>query len=306
MKLISKENPLETLRLKPVEERTKMMKQYTDGLDKVKDLRTESRETVKVFGKLACLAEIDLNTAIKANVFPANKSLASYIEDLTGQKPANHGLTLKNAFGSFVIPGHITENDYDINSSNCLELAARIVTAVKGDLTHVAVQLAIAELKERGEKEAANLRDLLAGLKPSEKLTATEALTMLAQIRADGQLGVLLVQLPDEMLLLAESDQRSAYLSLAHTVENVNRVFGAKADAWIVEQTKNEAPVTETRAGVPVLPKAIAPAAPNTAAPTAPATPAAPVKAAAPVAPVKTPAPAVPANAVKSAALVAA
>jgi hypothetical protein len=241
MKLISKENPLATLKQKSVEERTKLMKAFTDGLGKVKDQTKENRETVKVFGKLACLAEIDLNAGIAANVFAANKSLSSYIEDLTGQKPANHGLTLKNAFGSFVIAGHITETDYDVNSSNCLELAARIVTAVKGDLTHDAVALAIAQLKERGDKEAANLREILAGLKPVTKMTAAEALEMLAQIRADGHLGMILVQIPDEMTKLAEADQKHAYIALQSTSENVNRIFGERVDAWIAEASANEA-----------------------------------------------------------------
>ena len=247
MKLISKDNPFATLKSLPVEEQVKLMRAFTNGLEAVKTQKGENRETVKVFGKLACLAEIRLNDAIKSQVFAPNKSLASYIEDLTGQKPANHGLTLKNAYGSFVIPGHITENDYDVNSSNCLEIAARIVTAVKGDLTHDAVALAIAQLKERGDKQAANLREILAGLKPAEKLTAAQALDMLAQIRADGQLGVLLVQLPDEMNKLpSDSEQAQAYLSLNNAVQNANRIFGERADGWITEAEAAAAPVKIT------------------------------------------------------------
>ena len=255
MKLVSKEVSLAHIRSLSVEEQIKMLKAYTDGTKKVTDQRLENKETVKVFGKVACEAEIRLNAAIQAGTFPANKSLASYIEDLTGQKPLTHGLTLKNAFGSFVIPGHITENCYDINSSNALELASRIVYQVKGDLTHEAVQRAIAELQERSDKQAANLRKILATLKPVTKMTPAEALEMLAQIRADGHLGMVIVQLPDEMTKLVEADQQSAFVAIQDAVNNVNTMFGAKADAWIEAMQNAAAPVTFTAGDPAAAPK---------------------------------------------------
>lgn len=267
IKLIANELQYQAILSMKVEEQDGLAKNFMAIGDKVKTTRTDYKEGAKAFGKVACALEVRLNNGKKVSAFAPNKSLAEFITDITGQKPPTHALTLKNAFGSFVLTGLMTETDYDVNSNNCLELAARIVTEVKGDIAHDAVAKAAAQLKQRGDKEAANLRALLASLKPVKQMTAEEALEAYAEIVASGHLGACHAQLPDEIAALPEAMQKEIYISISHSIFRLDDKLGSTTDAWAQEAGKTwkpvEQPVQIVNAGAPA----------GNAAPSTPAAP---------------------------------
>src|SRR5258708_30490596 len=169
MKLISKALAYAAILKLPITEQDEMAVVYVRGNARLKDNKDEQKEGAKVIGKLLCALEIRLEAAKKASAIAPNKTLAEFFKDQYGSPVQTHPLSLQNAFGAYVLTTLITETDYDCNSGNCLELAARIVTAVNGDLTHEAVAKAAAELTERSNKAARNLRDILATVKPAAK-----------------------------------------------------------------------------------------------------------------------------------------
>jgi hypothetical protein len=203
MKLISKALAYAAILGLPIEKQDEMAVVFVKGNARLKDNKDEQKEGAKVMGKFLCALEIRLENAKQASAIAQNKTLAEFFKDQYGAAIQTHPLSLKNAFGNFVLNKFISETDYDCNSGNCLEIAARIVTAVKGDLTHNAVVKAAAELIERSNKAAQNLRDILATVKPAAKLTPDEAMEMFNQILADGQVAVVLAELPD---VLARED----------------------------------------------------------------------------------------------------
>ncbi len=245
-----------------------LARDYAKSGQKVKEARDNYKDQTKAVGKVYCALEIRLNKGKELNLLPANKSLAEFIKDIAGERPPTHALTLKNAFGAYVKTGFITETDYDSNSNNCLEIAARIVDAVKGNLTHDAVGKAAAELKARTDKEAKTLRDILATVKPAKAMTAEEAVDAIHEIADAGHLVCVLPEIPDILAEMSEKDQKDAFIAFGRTLERIEKALGEKADAWIAEAQKATAPVT---------------VAPGSASPTASETPAA-TPAAAPVA----------------------
>jgi len=226
-----------------------LARQYIRKGEKVKETRNDYKDATKAFAKVAAALEIRLEAGKKQNFYPQNKSLTEFIKDIAGEKPPTHALTLKNTFCAFVNGHFIAETDYDANSNNCLEIAARILAAVKGDLQHDAVRKAAHELKERTDKEAKNLRDILASVKPAEKLSAQDALELFEQICEDGHLVVCLAQLPDIFKEMPETEQRDTYIAFARTLERVDGALGEKVDAWTREASTA---ITITAAGVPV------------------------------------------------------
>ena len=175
MKLIAKELAYAAILAMEIPQQDELARQYVADRQKVNVARTTVKESVKVFGKIACALEIRLDAGKKVHAFALNLTLVEFIASITGQKPPTHAMTLKNTFGGYVLSELITEPDYDLNSSNCLELAGRILTAVKGDLTHDAVVRAAAQLKERSDKEASILRGILDSVKPADKMTVEDA-----------------------------------------------------------------------------------------------------------------------------------
>jgi len=126
------------------------------------------------------------------------------------------------------------------------------VDAVKGDLTHDAVLKSAQELKNRTDKEAKNLRDILASVKPAKKLDAKEALEMFQDICDDGHLVACLVQLPDIFTELPETEQRDSYSAFARCLERIDNEHGELVDAWTREDSEAKKPITVTAAGQPV------------------------------------------------------
>ena len=253
MKLNSKDLAYSAILGMDVAQQDEIAQQFVKDGNRVKAARTDYKESAKVFGKVACALEVRLNAGIQAKTFAPNKSLGEFIEGICGQKPPTHAMTLKNAFGGFVLTKLIAETDYDLNSNNCLELAGRILTTVKGDLTHDAVAKAAAQLKERGDKEAQNLHDILASVKPQSKMTVEQALEALVDICASGHIAACLAQLPDETAKMVEAEQKITYIATAHAIARLDVKLGEKVDAWAAEagDTMKIAPVQVLDAGVP-------------------------------------------------------
>lgn len=248
--LIANQLSWETLKNADVATVDTLAKAYVKKNQKLKETKGDFKDATKAFGKVACALEIRLNHGKDQKVLPANKSLAEFIKDVTGEKVPTHALTLKNAFGSYVLTGLISEDDYDSNSNNCLEIAARVVDAVKGNLAHDAVTKAAAELKARTDKEAQNLRDVLASVKPAERMTAEEALENLEQIAAHGHLVPAIAHLLDVIVAQqVEREQREAYLALASTLERVDSALNEKVETWLASRNQ---PIQVTAAGIPV------------------------------------------------------
>jgi hypothetical protein len=252
LSLVAKELPFEMLLKLDVGTVDDLARQYMKKGEKVKETRDDYKDATKAFGKIACALEIRLENGKKQNFYPANKSLAEFIKDIAGEKPPTHALTLKNAFGAYVETQLIAETDYDANSNNCLELAARIVDAVKGNLTHDAVLKAAQELKDRTDKEAKNLRDILASVKPPKKLDAKEALDLFQQICDDGHLVACLAQLPDVFGELPETELRDTYVAFARALERIDTEHGDVVDAWTREEAERNKGIKITAAGAEV------------------------------------------------------
>jgi hypothetical protein len=251
MKLIAKELAYATILTMEIPQQDELARQFVADRQKVNVARTTVKESVKVFGKVACALEIRLDNGKKVHAFAPNKTLAEFIADITGQKPPTHAMTLKNTFGGYVLTDLITETDYDLNSSNCLELAGRILSAVKGDLTHDAVVRAAAQLKERSDKEASLLRGILDSVKPVDKMTVEDALEAFEDICASGHVSACLAQLPDEVAKMTESEQKITYVAVAHAVNRLDTKLGDKVDAWANEASETWSPVTIVKADAP-------------------------------------------------------
>ena len=273
MKLVAKEITLASILALTVSEQDEMAKSFVRGNGKLKDVKDEQKESAKVVGKLLCALEIRLENGKKANAFAANLTLADFFKQQYGEKPQTHVLSLKNAFGAFVSTKFISETDYDVNSGNCLELAARVVFAVNGDLTHSAVRLAAAQLIERSNKEAANLREILASVKPADKMTAEEALEMVEKIFAEGHGPLAITHLPDmgsRKLKVVENGQkkfveqvtepvqREIYLALARAFNRLDAAIPSETtEKWSSEQDAAPAPMeiitAQTNAAEPAV-----------------------------------------------------
>ena len=186
-----------------------LLKMSVDGQDAIAKLFTKAKANIAKdqdaysesglsVGKLLCVLEVRMHIAQEANLIGKNVSLKEYFKAITGDVPTGHVMTLKNSFGSFVLTGLITESDYDFNSANCLELAGKIVVAVKGDLTNPAVVSAAKHLKERSKKERSLLQDILDGLIEEKPMTDERALEIFGKIVRDGKLNLVLSILGDE------------------------------------------------------------------------------------------------------------
>jgi hypothetical protein len=206
-----------------------LAKSYAKTRSTLKTVRETEKDEAPQVAKVYCALEMRLNAMKQSNFVSANKSLTEYIKDITGEKPPTHALTLKNAFGGYVVTKLIDEPTYDANSNNCLELAAKIMDACKGDTTHEAVGKAVFQLKERSKNEAKNLRAILATVKPPEKLTAEDAVRMFDEILASGHFVAVIPQLPDAMKAFVADEQKAAYLAMTNTLERIDKAFDTEA-----------------------------------------------------------------------------
>ncbi len=243
MKLIAKELSYAAIIALTIEAQDDLARSFVKGNAKLKDTRDEQNEGSKVIGKLLCVLEERLEKGKTAMAIAPNKTLKEFFKDTYGAALQNHPYSLKNAFGAFVRTALVTELDYDVNSGNCLELAGRIVTACNGNLEHQAVKDAAFQLKERSNKAAKNLREILLTVKPAAKMTAEETIEMMETISSDGQLAVAIAVLPDLVLKMTEEEQLAMYGTFARALQAFDEKAGHLADAYSQRLENAEAPI---------------------------------------------------------------
>ena len=226
--------------------------------------------------------EAHVKRGIEARLFPSTWTASDQYKQVTGEKPPGHVWTMKSCFVNYVVTGLIAESDFVGNRNNCLEIAQKICDAVfekdpAAGLTHDAVSRAANELKTRNDNEAKVLRGILDSVKPAKLMTDKEAMEAFAEIVNAGHLGIVLVgmtpeialvcseriilsgnlpvtlaQMPDTLVKLDEPMQKDAYLACSCAIENVETVFGEKADKWLNPTAKPQAtnpapaPISET------------------------------------------------------------
>lgn len=252
MKLVSTDYPFAKLKAMTVDEQFALAKTWVRDGEAVKNGRENFQAGALVIGKYLCILEEDLEAGKKLHFFRSNMTLAERFKDITGAKAPNHALTLKNAFGTYVRTGLITEADYDANSNNCLELAAHLAEDVSGNLQHPAVLAAAKLLITRDSKvEAKELRALRDGLKPAKVMTVeektAEVLSLMDSyaLHIPGGLSVLVAHLPDLFGRLVEKpdELKPAYIALVKTdgaLERIEAKLSTQAEAWANEATDSK------------------------------------------------------------------
>lgn len=219
-------------------------------------------------GKLICILEERLERAKAAMTVAKSTSLAAYWHGITDVKMPNHAMTCAVAYGTYVRCELIEEKIYDICSANIIELAGNIVNAVKGDVTHEAVQAAAAQLKEHGKDAPKNLRAILARVKPRKPMDAEKAQELLRQIFDDGHLNLTIAEAAAEMCYLTGTEAKDSYFALAAAGILTDKHFGAEqVDKWVSEYQRATAPVKMTPGATP--PPGTAPQVPVPSVPSA-------------------------------------
>ncbi|HYV26213.1 MAG TPA: hypothetical protein VFA77_01675 [Candidatus Eisenbacteria bacterium] len=244
---------MEVLRTLSADELNKLAIDSVKLEKRAKDANTAHKSSFPAVGKLVCVFEERLNTLKSQRMIASNTSLATYWESITKTRVNNHALSCSVAFGTYVRTELITERDYDLNSAQCLELAASISTAVGGDITAQAVHDAAEQLKERGKDAAKSLRAILDKVKEHKTLSADKAAEMLKTIFAEGHLLTVISLLGAEIAYLTdEKVAKQAFHGIiaAHDMfgrnvtENGDRRFSDDTlNAWLEEKEDFQAPV---------------------------------------------------------------
>lgn len=110
-------------------------------------------------GKLLCAARTMWET-LKAEGRNRRQEFPDYFESVTGCRPSSHGSSCAKTYRNMVLTGKIAESDYDENSSNAIELTARIISKVEDDINHPAVTAASLILRQRGRTTIQELKAL--------------------------------------------------------------------------------------------------------------------------------------------------
>lgn len=200
-------------------------------------------------GKVVCAIEERLNTLVSKKLIASNTSLASYWGSITKAKLNNHALSCAVSFGAFVRTDLIAESDYDLATSQCLELAGSISNAVGGDVTHKVMPLAATQLKERGKNAAKNLRDILSMVKEGKAITPEKALEMTKALFADGHLLLVMHAATAEIAYVAPDDEKR--LNEIWQVLNLGLDRAgtpAQQDQWLADAQAKTAPIEVIRA----------------------------------------------------------
>ena len=222
-----------------VDEQDALIRTFDHAVKRQEKVKQDYKSESKYAAILLEALEVRVKRGIEANIYPSTFTGSALYEQVAGQKPPTHVRTMKNCYASFVRNGFVSEQNFRLNSNNCLELAARIADAVvkangvKG-LDHDAVRRAAHELttREGDGKEATNLRAILASVKPAKKLTADEALEMFRQIVTDCQLAGCLPQLPDLFPEMPETEQRATYIAIGNAVQRIDKAMGETVEEW--------------------------------------------------------------------------
>jgi len=251
--LIAKEWSLARFTALPLEEQDGMFKGYAGLVAGVKAKKDDERESAIVIGIGLHVLEIRLNKGKELHLFPLNKSLTELFKDITGANPPTHALTLKNAY-AYVTSGFIPEKDYLLNSSNCLQLAARILAEAKS-FDHPAIALTVKELTERSKDEAKNLRKILAELKPAKTMTPDEALEAMEEILLSKNGVAAFAHAADVIANLDQAERINMTLAAMRLMETVDEQLPDEIRGKLDHALSMAQPVA-----VQVLPNSTAPA----------------------------------------------
>lgn len=153
-------------------------KQYTEA----------HKGSFKALGKATAAAKKKYVQLQNAGVVLDSVPFKKWHEDNTGAPPNNHAESLALAWNSYAETGAITERDYDLITSRCLEKAAAIVNEAKNDLSHAAVKAAAAALKSPAadKDKFETLNEILAGLKGPKGLDYEKALELCEKLTGAG------------------------------------------------------------------------------------------------------------------------
>lgn len=124
-------------------------------------LQKEIKESTPVRGKYIFLLRGEWEDGLRNGGVAKSTSFVAYHKNQCGVGPNNHAESCANTWAVAVALGHMTEQDYDCNSTEALERASRIFSKandVKG--THPASVAAIALLKLRPAKILKMLKDI--------------------------------------------------------------------------------------------------------------------------------------------------
>ncbi|MCF7763579.1 MAG: hypothetical protein K9N62_07880 [Verrucomicrobia bacterium] len=157
--------------------------------DKAKSFTDSHKATFSSLGKVIAALKKRFNTeSSKGDSLVSALTFSEYYEMKAGGKVNNHANECSRTYGFFVETSLIEEKDYDVNPTNNLEQAARLLTAVKGDVTHDATLKAAEILKERPKDAAKQLANLVISVEGPKKIDAEKAKEMLKTIFESGHM----------------------------------------------------------------------------------------------------------------------
>ena len=216
-------------------EQDKFVRQADQTIKETKHAREVEQASNPRTGKLICAIECRLESAKANNTVARNTTLAMYWKAIVGSTKAKvptHALTCAVTFGTLVLSEHLTEKDYDLCSSNMIELAGEICNVVAGDIAHPILPKVCKELKERSKDAMKNLRALKLEVKPREPMDAETAQKKLAEIFGDGHLNLVIAEMAAQMCYLDHTNGESPFLALLSAGVLVDRHFGPQAEVW--------------------------------------------------------------------------
>jgi hypothetical protein len=172
-------NPAELLDLARKGQRIgERQKQYTEA----------HKQSFKALGKIVAAAKKAYVRLQNAGIILDSVPFKKWFEDNTGAPPNNHAESLALAWNSYVETGAVTEREFDLITSRCLEKAATIVNEAKNELQHAAVKAAAAALKSPAadKDKYETLTEILDGLKGPKVLEYEKALELCEKLTGAG------------------------------------------------------------------------------------------------------------------------
>lgn len=200
--------PMAALLALSVEELLKFAKDAVNTADKAKSYADNHKASFSAFGKVIAALKKRFNAESQANSLVSTMTFAEFFELKTGGKVNNHANECARTFGFFVDNGMMTEKDYDDNPTNNLEQAARVVTAIKGDLTHAGAQKAADILKSRPKDAAKQLASLVESIEGPKQIEHEKAKEQLVKIFASGHLELVLAMAGAEVRELKDETKQ--------------------------------------------------------------------------------------------------
>jgi len=127
--------------------------------------------------------------------------------DLQGSLSQPFANECARTYGFFVENSLITEKDYDDNPNDNLEKAARVITAIKGDLTHAVANEAADILRRRPKDAAKQLLALVEKVEGPKTVEGDKAIEWFTKIFASGHLELVIAAVGAEIAHLQNLDQ---------------------------------------------------------------------------------------------------